>query len=131
MADSQFNKFKEDNLRTSEAPVAQQTIPQNSAFQTKDLEAYDSDCDDLSSAKLILMANLLRCDHDVLSEPNIDHDQLLTQIMSQEIMPIAMNYVDILDVKKPRVNECNKCLEIETGLLKRKDVIEKDVTINF
>nr|GEY86081.1 hypothetical protein [Tanacetum cinerariifolium] len=27
------------------------TIPQNSAFQTKDLDAYDSNCDDISSAK--------------------------------------------------------------------------------
>ncbi|GKE56429.1 hypothetical protein Tco_1495614, partial [Tanacetum coccineum] len=35
----------------SEATVAQQTIPQNSAFQTEDLDAYDSNYDDLSSAK--------------------------------------------------------------------------------
>ncbi|GJW20137.1 hypothetical protein Tco_0030759 [Tanacetum coccineum] len=41
-----------------EAPVAKQTIPQTSAFQTEDLDAYDSDCDDLSSAKAVLMANL-------------------------------------------------------------------------
>ncbi|GJV56191.1 hypothetical protein Tco_1457196, partial [Tanacetum coccineum] len=52
----------------SEAPVAQQTIPQNSAFQTEDLDAYDSDCDDLSLAKAVLMANLLSCDPEVLSE---------------------------------------------------------------
>ncbi|GKD47969.1 hypothetical protein Tco_1276945 [Tanacetum coccineum] len=37
--------------RISEALVAQPTIPQTSAFQTEDLDAYDSDCDDLSSAK--------------------------------------------------------------------------------
>ncbi|GJW32733.1 copia protein [Tanacetum coccineum] len=52
----------------SEAPVAQQTIPQNSAFQIDDLDAYDSDCDDLSSAKAVLMANLSSCDPEVLSE---------------------------------------------------------------
>ncbi|GJU93673.1 retrovirus-related pol polyprotein from transposon TNT 1-94, partial [Tanacetum coccineum] len=38
----------------TEAPVAQQKIPQNSAFQTIDLDAYDSNCDDLSSAKAVL-----------------------------------------------------------------------------
>ncbi|GJU58025.1 hypothetical protein Tco_1235791 [Tanacetum coccineum] len=38
--------------------VAQQTIPQNSTFQTEDLDAYDSDCDDISSAKAVLMENL-------------------------------------------------------------------------
>ncbi|GJY67179.1 hypothetical protein Tco_0469417 [Tanacetum coccineum] len=67
----------------SETPVAQQTIPQNSAFQTDDLDAYDSDCDDLSSAKAILVVNLSSCDPEVLSEvpysnsyPNdmINHD---------------------------------------------------------
>ncbi|GKE45916.1 integrase, catalytic region, zinc finger, CCHC-type containing protein, partial [Tanacetum coccineum] len=56
------------DLGISEVPVAQQTIPQNSAFQTDDLDAYDSDCDDLSSAKAVLMANLASCDLEVLSE---------------------------------------------------------------
>ncbi|GJU84608.1 hypothetical protein Tco_1292154 [Tanacetum coccineum] len=56
------------NPGLSEAPVAQQIIPQNSAFQTKDLDAYDSDCDDLSLAKVVLMANVSSCDSDVLSE---------------------------------------------------------------
>ncbi|GJQ89864.1 hypothetical protein Tco_0001003 [Tanacetum coccineum] len=32
----------------AEVQVAQQTIPQNSAFKTEDLDAYDSDCDDIS-----------------------------------------------------------------------------------
>nr|GEV79840.1 hypothetical protein [Tanacetum cinerariifolium] len=54
-----------------------------------------------------------------------DNDQLLIKIMSQEIMNIAVNFMDTLDVKKSCVNECNKCLELETELLKRKDLIEK------
>ncbi|GJY64000.1 integrase, catalytic region, zinc finger, CCHC-type containing protein [Tanacetum coccineum] len=56
------------DLGISEAPVAQQTIPQNLAFQTDELDAYDSDCDDLSSTKAVLVANLLSCDPEVLSE---------------------------------------------------------------
>ncbi|GJT43624.1 zf-CCHC domain-containing protein [Tanacetum coccineum] len=56
------------DLGISKAPVAQQTIPQNSAFQTEDLDAYDSDCDDLSSTKAVLMANISSCDYDVLSK---------------------------------------------------------------
>ncbi|GKF63484.1 hypothetical protein Tco_0186932, partial [Tanacetum coccineum] len=35
---------------------------------TDDLDAYDSDCDDISSAKAVLMANLSSYDLDVLSE---------------------------------------------------------------
>ncbi|GJV00843.1 hypothetical protein Tco_1330113 [Tanacetum coccineum] len=34
-----------------------------------DLDSYDSDCDDLSSTKAVLMANLSRYDLEVLSEP--------------------------------------------------------------
>ncbi|GJT97316.1 hypothetical protein Tco_1092834 [Tanacetum coccineum] len=48
--------------------VAQQIIPQNLAFQTEDLDAYDSDCDDISLAKAVLMENLSSCDPDALSE---------------------------------------------------------------
>ncbi|GKD45128.1 hypothetical protein Tco_1269773 [Tanacetum coccineum] len=43
---------------------------QAEAFQTDDLDAYDSDYDDISSAKAVLMANLSSCDSDVLSELN-------------------------------------------------------------
>nr|GEW63540.1 hypothetical protein [Tanacetum cinerariifolium] len=53
--------------RVNEALVTQQTIPHNVAFHTEDLDAYDSDCDELSSAKAVLMANLSICDSDVLS----------------------------------------------------------------
>ncbi|GJS91957.1 hypothetical protein Tco_0774593 [Tanacetum coccineum] len=51
-----------------EVQVAQQIIPQSLAFQTEDLDAYDWDCDDISSAKAVLMENLSSCDPDILSE---------------------------------------------------------------
>ncbi|GJX77145.1 hypothetical protein Tco_0323956 [Tanacetum coccineum] len=35
---------------------------------TEDLDAYDSDCDDISSAKAVLMVNLSSCDSEVLFE---------------------------------------------------------------
>nr|GEW86373.1 hypothetical protein [Tanacetum cinerariifolium] len=37
---------------------AQTIIPHNPAFQTKDLNTYDSNCDDLSTAQAVLMANI-------------------------------------------------------------------------
>nr|GEW67908.1 hypothetical protein [Tanacetum cinerariifolium] len=43
----------------SEALVAQQAVPQNLAFKTKELDAYDSNYDDLSSAKAVLMYHIL------------------------------------------------------------------------
>ncbi|GJT49598.1 hypothetical protein Tco_0975755 [Tanacetum coccineum] len=62
-----------------------------------------------------------------IKQLSIDNDQLLKQIMSQEIVHIAVNSVDILIVNKSCVDECNKCLELETELLKKKILIEKDV----
>ncbi|GJX68007.1 retrovirus-related pol polyprotein from transposon TNT 1-94 [Tanacetum coccineum] len=37
---------------------AQTIIPHNAAFQTEDLDTYDSDCDDLLTAEAVLMANI-------------------------------------------------------------------------
>ncbi|GJT68003.1 hypothetical protein Tco_1019483 [Tanacetum coccineum] len=46
----------------------QPTIIHNAAFHTDDLDAYDSDCDDISSAKAVLMANLSSYSSVVLSK---------------------------------------------------------------
>ncbi|GJR02101.1 hypothetical protein Tco_0525085 [Tanacetum coccineum] len=43
-------------------------ITHNAAYQADDLDAYDSDCDDLTTAKVALMANLSRYGSEVLSE---------------------------------------------------------------
>ncbi|GJY82924.1 retrovirus-related pol polyprotein from transposon TNT 1-94 [Tanacetum coccineum] len=61
-----------------------------------------------------------------INQLRIDNDQLWNQIMSQEIMHIVTNSMDMFDVKKSCVNDCSKCLELETELLKKKDFIEKE-----
>ncbi|GKB57076.1 hypothetical protein Tco_0913262 [Tanacetum coccineum] len=53
------------------AGQAQTIIPHNSAFQTEDLDTYDFDCDDLSIAQAVLMANISNYGSDIISEvPN-------------------------------------------------------------
>ncbi|GKF55147.1 hypothetical protein Tco_0165487, partial [Tanacetum coccineum] len=53
------------------ASQAQTVIPYNAAFQTEDLDTYDSDCDNLSNAQVVLMANIYNYVSDVISEvPN-------------------------------------------------------------
>ncbi|GJT72742.1 hypothetical protein Tco_1032028 [Tanacetum coccineum] len=42
----------------AEGPVTQMVITHNATYQEDDLDAYDSDCDDFSTAKAIFMANL-------------------------------------------------------------------------
>nr|GEU71159.1 retrovirus-related Pol polyprotein from transposon TNT 1-94 [Tanacetum cinerariifolium]GEU71314.1 retrovirus-related Pol polyprotein from transposon TNT 1-94 [Tanacetum cinerariifolium] len=54
-----------------QADQAQTIIPHNVAFQTKDLDTYASDCDDLSTAQAVLMANISIYGSDVISKvPN-------------------------------------------------------------
>nr|GEU34226.1 hypothetical protein [Tanacetum cinerariifolium] len=53
------------NLGITDCHDVQPIIIHNTSFQTDDLDAYDSDCDDISSAKAVLMANLLSYDLDV------------------------------------------------------------------
>nr|GEV66696.1 retrovirus-related Pol polyprotein from transposon TNT 1-94 [Tanacetum cinerariifolium] len=50
------------------ADQAQTSIPHNAAFQIEDLDTYDFDCDDLSTAQAVLMANISNYGSDVISE---------------------------------------------------------------
>ncbi|GKC38770.1 hypothetical protein Tco_1051154 [Tanacetum coccineum] len=49
---------------------AQTIIPHNAALQTEDLDTYDSYCDDLSTAKAVLMANISNYGSDIILEAN-------------------------------------------------------------
>nr|GEY37167.1 hypothetical protein [Tanacetum cinerariifolium] len=56
------------------AGQVQAIIPHNDSFQTKDLDTYDSDCDDLSNAQAVLMANISNYGPNVISKvPNSDN----------------------------------------------------------
>ncbi|GJR14439.1 hypothetical protein Tco_0797091 [Tanacetum coccineum] len=73
-------------------------ITHNAAYQADDLDAYDSDCDDFSTAKAVLMANLSNYGSDVLSEVPYSentHIDMLNQSV-QEILyseqPHLVNY---------------------------------------
>ncbi|GKE95375.1 hypothetical protein Tco_1580230, partial [Tanacetum coccineum] len=67
--------------------TSQSVITHNAAYQADDLDAYDSDCDELNSAKIALMANLSRNGSDALTEvhdpDNVNYD-LFNQ--SEQIM---------------------------------------------
>nr|GEX35945.1 hypothetical protein [Tanacetum cinerariifolium] len=56
------------DLGVSHGQAIQKIIPNNDAFQTKDLDTYDFDCDDISNAKAILIANISNYGSDVISE---------------------------------------------------------------
>nr|GFB47340.1 hypothetical protein [Tanacetum cinerariifolium] len=53
---------------TAKSSSNQNVVTTNAAYQADDLDAYDSDCDELNSAKIALMANLSHYGSDNLAE---------------------------------------------------------------
>nr|GEX70673.1 hypothetical protein [Tanacetum cinerariifolium] len=53
---------------TAESSTNQTIVTTNAAYQADDLDAYDSDCDELNSAKVALMENLSHYGSDNLAE---------------------------------------------------------------
>ncbi|GKC11442.1 integrase, catalytic region, zinc finger, CCHC-type containing protein [Tanacetum coccineum] len=77
--------FLADNGDTVIPDQASQEIPTLAAFQTDDLDAFDSDCDDVPSTKAVLMANLSSYDLNVLLEVPF-HDTNVENDMSYQSM---------------------------------------------
>ncbi|GJT04362.1 retrovirus-related pol polyprotein from transposon TNT 1-94 [Tanacetum coccineum] len=64
----------------AEGQATQTVITHNAAYQADDLDAYDSDCDELNTAKVALMANLSHYGSDALAEvhnpDNMDNNMI-------------------------------------------------------
>ncbi|GJV97450.1 retrovirus-related pol polyprotein from transposon TNT 1-94 [Tanacetum coccineum] len=67
-----------------EGQATQTVITHNAAYQADDLDAYDSDCDELNTAKVALMANLSHYGSDALSEVH-NHDNVNNNIINQAV----------------------------------------------
>ncbi|GKA51341.1 hypothetical protein Tco_0744537 [Tanacetum coccineum] len=91
-------------------------------FQTQDLDAYDSDCDDLSLAKAVLMANLSSCDSDVLSEVPYS-DSYLNDMLNQDVQEMTYSEQTLtesswIEAMQEELNEFEplKVWELEEGI---------------
>ncbi|GKE19663.1 integrase, catalytic region, zinc finger, CCHC-type containing protein [Tanacetum coccineum] len=71
------------DLSIPDGQAIQTTIPNTAAFQTKDLDAYDSDCDDVSNAKAVLMANLSSYGSDVLLEEKANQEKINESVTAE------------------------------------------------
>ncbi|GJU79658.1 retrovirus-related pol polyprotein from transposon TNT 1-94, partial [Tanacetum coccineum] len=80
----------------AEGPVTQTVITHNAAYQADNLDAYDSDCDDLYTAKAVLMANFSSYGSNVLSEDTNSSTQ-------QDAMILF-----VFEQLSNQVNNCNK-----------------------
>nr|GEW89069.1 reverse transcriptase domain-containing protein [Tanacetum cinerariifolium] len=111
-------KFFVDPVIT-EGPVTQSFIIQNVAYQADDLDAYDSDCDEFSIAKAVLMANLSSYGSNVLFEVPISdntNNDMLNQTV-QDTNPSAQQDALILSMFKQLSNQVTNCNKVNKDIL--------------
>ncbi|GKA92108.1 retrovirus-related pol polyprotein from transposon TNT 1-94 [Tanacetum coccineum] len=76
------------DLRILEGQATQTIITHNAAYQVDDLDAYDSDCDELNTAKVSLMVNLSHYGSDALAgvhNPDNENNNMINQVV--QVMP--------------------------------------------
>nr|GEY23989.1 hypothetical protein [Tanacetum cinerariifolium] len=77
-------------------------ITHNAAYQADDLDAYESDCDEINAAKVLLMANLSHYGSDDLAEVH-NHDNVNHNLINQALqaMPLSQqsNIVNQSEIK--------------------------------
>ncbi|GJV71516.1 hypothetical protein Tco_1491511 [Tanacetum coccineum] len=89
-------------------------ITHTCCFSSDDLDAYNSDYDELNSAKIALMVNLSRNGSDALTE--VAKNELTATLITEGS---GFSCVKLL-------NECPKVSELKTELLNKKDFVDKE-----
>nr|GEY99583.1 hypothetical protein [Tanacetum cinerariifolium] len=133
----------------AETSSTQYAVTNNAAYQADDLDAYDSDCDELNAAKIALMANLSHYGSDNLAEAverhcieknkiqdkmkNIlkDNERLLEQAISVDIVNIVVH--DYVNSADKTVNEkvlLIAALKETLSKLKGKAVVNEAVSLH-
>nr|GEV09607.1 hypothetical protein [Tanacetum cinerariifolium] len=90
----------------AETQSTQYVVTNNVAYQADDLDAYDSDCDEINSTKIALMANLSDYGSDNLAENSsspVQQDDLILSVIEQ-LKTQAVNYTKINQDNK-NINE--------------------------
>nr|GEY56895.1 hypothetical protein [Tanacetum cinerariifolium] len=77
----------------AENSSTQYAVTNNAAYQADDLDAYDSDCDELNSAKIALIANLSHYGSDNLAEERILKEQ-------NNVDKASVSYEQSLEIEK-------------------------------
>ncbi|GJV66686.1 hypothetical protein Tco_1482195 [Tanacetum coccineum] len=84
----------------TEGQATQTVITHNAAYQADDLDAYDSNCDELNTAKVSLMANLSHYGSDALAEAAVQNSNSSTQ---QDALILS-----VIEQLKAQVVNCTK-----------------------
>nr|GEY72305.1 putative ribonuclease H-like domain-containing protein [Tanacetum cinerariifolium] len=121
---------------TEESSSNQNVVTTNAAYQADNLDAYNSDCDELNSAKIALMANLSHYDSDNLAEINQDNkkvNELLTaeleRYKNQERVLNKLKHDDKASTSYEPSLEIESLKHTLSNHLKEKESLEQKITI--
>nr|GEY99112.1 hypothetical protein [Tanacetum cinerariifolium] len=104
------------NPGTTESSSNQTVVTNNAAYQADDLDAYDSDCDEINLAKIALMANLSHYGSDNLAEAN-NQDTRANYLNHQERQYLIDEVTKVQHVFK----------QMELAVEQHRDVTERSV----
>ncbi|GJT20389.1 retrovirus-related pol polyprotein from transposon TNT 1-94 [Tanacetum coccineum] len=95
------------DLGILEGQATQTVITHNVAYQADDLDAYDSDCDELNTAKVTLMENLSHYGSNALAEYVIESQQAAIQNSNSSTQQDAL-ILSVIEQLKSQVVNCTK-----------------------
>ncbi|GJU06003.1 hypothetical protein Tco_1122433 [Tanacetum coccineum] len=108
------------DLWVSRWSFVQTIIPNNAAFQTEDLDTYDSDCDDVSNAKAVLKANISNYGSDIISEANVQDTNLQAQQDSMILSVIEQIINHVNNYEKANKEQNNRSVTTELDRYKER-----------
>nr|GEU94939.1 retrovirus-related Pol polyprotein from transposon TNT 1-94 [Tanacetum cinerariifolium] len=120
--DKEQMAFLADNRDTVTTCQASQELVTTVAFQTDDLDAFDSDCDEVPSANAVLMAKLSAYDSNVLLEVPT-HDNYLDAHVNDQIVQKMQYYEQTHFNNETYVDK----ITILSGADNRPPMLEKDM----
>nr|GEV03775.1 copia protein [Tanacetum cinerariifolium] len=110
-------------LRIKFCQATQTVITHNAAYQADDFDAHESDCDELNTTKVALIANLSHYSSDALAEnsansPEPTLSSRLTKVeVPKELLKVSMEKVLVITILKDNLRKLNG-----------KAVVDDDVT---
>nr|GEU33840.1 hypothetical protein [Tanacetum cinerariifolium] len=106
----------------AEAQITQNVITHNAAYQADDLDAYDSDCNEINSAKIALMENLSHYGFDDLGEVdnqnNVTHNVINQAVQAMPLSEQSNTSMEIDNLKQTLLE-----------YLKEKESLKQTVTL--
>ncbi|GJS47659.1 retrovirus-related pol polyprotein from transposon TNT 1-94 [Tanacetum coccineum] len=105
------------------------TIIHNAAFQTDGLDSYDSDCDDISSIKAVLMANLSSYGSDVLFEEKVNQE---TKTVNESLTAELERYKERVKTIEQRFNvdlrSCEKLIDSQMDdMIRNRNALKQEI----